>query len=74
MIITEKAKEKQKLSKGIAHTTMLAKKAWASSSFDLAKRYIWAMSNVDLDASKKLGLTGIKKYQKRAWQVELELD
>ena len=32
------------------------------------------MSNSDLDAAKKLGLTGIKKYWKCARQVEIKLD
>ena len=32
------------------------------------------MSNVDLDAAKELGLTGIKKYWRYAGQIELELD
>ena len=29
---------------------------------DLDDKYIWAISNVDIDAAKDLGLTGIKKY------------
>ncbi len=32
------------------------------------------MSNVDMNAAKELGLTGIKKYWRRAAQVEMELD
>ena len=32
------------------------------------------MSNTDIDAAKKLGLTGIKKYWRRTRQVEIELD
>ena len=32
------------------------------------------MSNADLDATKKLGLTGMKKYWRWAGQVEIELD
>lgn len=32
------------------------------------------MSNADLDTTKKPGLTGIKKYWKRASQVKTELD
>lgn len=62
MIITKKVREKKELSKDIADTILLAKLAQASSPVDLAGRYIWAMSNADLNAAKKLGLTSNKKY------------
>ena len=62
VIVIEKAREKKRLSKGIADTTAPAVMAWASSLIDLAGRYIWAMNNADLDAAKELGLIGIKKY------------
>ncbi len=61
VIILEKAREK-KLLEGSADTTAPAKVARASSPINLAWKYRWAMSNVDMDAAKKLGLTGIKKY------------
>ena len=32
------------------------------------------MSNADMDAAKELGLISIKKYWRRAGQVEMELD
>ena len=32
------------------------------------------MSNLNLDIAKKLGLPGIKKYWRRAGQIEMELD
>lgn len=73
VIISEKAKEKM-LSKGPPDITALAKVAWASSSINLVWRYIWAISNIDVDAAKKLGLTGVKKYWRYADQVEMELD
>ena len=62
IIILEKAWEEKKLSEGIADTTLLAEMAQVSSSIDFAGRCKWAMSNVDLDTTKELGLTGIKKY------------
>ena len=74
VIITEKAREKERLSKGIADTIPPAKVAQALSPVDFAGRYMWAMNNADLDAAKKLGLNGIKKYWRCAKQVELELD
>ena len=35
---------------------------------------MWEISNANLDTAKELGLTGIKKYWRCAWQVEIELD
>ncbi len=61
VIISEKVREK-KLSEGLADTTAPAEVARASSPIDLAWKYRWAMSNVDMDATKALGLTGVKKY------------
>ena len=62
VIITKKVREKKKLFEGIADTTALAEIAQATGCVDLAERYMWAMSNANLDAAKELGLTGIKKY------------
>ncbi len=61
IIISEKAREK-KLSEGPVDTTATAEVARTSSPIDLAWKYKWAMSNVDMDAAKELGLTGVKKY------------
>ena len=33
-----------------------------SSPMDLDGKYMWAMSNVDIDTARDLGLTGIKKH------------
>ena len=62
MINEEKAKEKEGYLEGITDTTVLAEVARASSFVDLTRKYIWAMSNADLEAAKKLGLIDIKKY------------
>ncbi len=62
VIISEKAREEEMLSEGIADKIAPAEVARVLSPVDLAGRYNWAMSNVDLDAVKELGLTGIKKY------------
>lgn len=32
------------------------------SFIDFSRKYIWTMSNGNLDVVKKLGLTNIKKY------------
>ena len=66
VIIEEKVREKEGLSEGIADTTAPAEVARASSPVDLAGKYMWAMSNADMDAAKELGLTGIKKYWRHA--------
>ena len=74
MIIEEKTRKKEALSEGIADTTAPAEVALASSLVDLAGKYMCAMSNANMDTTKKLGLTSIKKYWRRARQVEIELD
>ncbi len=53
-------------SESIADTTAPAEVARISSLIDLAGRYNWVMSDADLNAAKELGLTGIKKYWRRA--------
>ncbi len=75
MIISEKVREKEILSiEGIADTNAPAEVARISNPVNLAGRYIWAMSDSNLDVAKELELTGIKKYWRRAGQVEMELD
>ena len=74
IIILEKTREKEKLSEGSANTNAPVDVARASSPVDLIWRYRWAMSKVDMEAAKELGLTGVKNYWRRAGQVEMELD
>ena len=74
VVIEEKSKEKEELLEGIADTTAPAKMAQASSSIDLAGKYIWAMNNANMDAAKELRLTSIMKYWRRARQVEMKFD
>ena len=66
MIIEEKAREKKRLSESIADTTTSAEMTQALCFVELAGKYMWVINNINLDAAKKLGLTGIKKYWKRA--------
>ena len=51
-----------------------AEVARTSNTMDLDGKYIWAMSNVDIDAARDLGLTGIKKHWRLAGQIEKEVD
>ena len=51
-----------------------AEVARTSSPMDLDGKYMWAMSNVDIDAARDLGLTGIKKHWRLAGQIEKEVD
>ena len=48
--------------------------ARVSSFVDFVGRDNWAISDANQDAAKKLRLTSIKKYWRRAGQVEIELD
>ena len=74
MIIEEKTKEKKGPLEGITDPTTPAEVAQASSSIDFAGKYIRAISNADLDAATKLGLTYIKKYWRCIGQVKISLD
>ena len=67
VISEEKAREKKSLLEGIADTIALAEMAQTSSPVDLVEKYIWPMSNANLDATKELRLTGIKKYWRWTW-------
>ncbi len=62
------------LSGGIVNMTVLAEVTRVLSPIDLAGWYNWIMSNTDLDAAKEQGQIGIKKYWRRASQIEIELD
>ncbi len=73
VIISEKAREKM-LSEGPADTIAPVEVVRALSHIDLTWKSRWAMSNIDMDAAKELRLTGVKKYCRRAAQVEMELD
>lgn len=70
MINIGKANKIKKLFKGIINTNLLVKVAWALAYVDFAGRYILAMCNADLDATKELKSTDIEKYWRNAKQVE----
>ena len=44
------------------------------SPMDLDGKYMWTMSNIDIDAAKDLGLTDIKKHLRLAGQIEKKVD
>ena len=48
--------------------------ARTSSPIDLDGKYMWAMSNIDINVARDLGLTGIKKHWRLANQIEKEVD
>ena len=74
VFIKENARDKEGLLEEIANITLPVKMAWALSFINLVRKYMWVISNIDLDAAKELRLTGIKKYWKHIEQVEIELD
>ena len=62
MNISEKAKKIEMLLECIADTSILTEIAQISSLINFARRYVWAMSNVNQDKVKKLEFTNIEKY------------
>ena len=74
-IISKKAleKEDQLVMRNIDKTT-LAEIKKISRPIDLDGKYIWAISNVDIDATRDLGLTAIIIYWRFADQIEKEVN
>ena len=75
VIISKRALEKEgQLVVKNADKIVLAKVRRTSSLMDLDGKYIWAISNVDIDAARDLGLTGMKKHWRLAGQIEKEVN
>ena len=75
MIISKKALEKEEqLVVRNADKIALAEVGKTSSPIDLNGKYMWAISNIDIDAARDLGLTGIKKHWRLAGQIEKEVN
>ena len=75
VVISKKAQEKERqLELRNADKIAQAKVARSSSPMDLDGKYMWVMSNVNIDAARDLGLIGIKKYQRLTVQIEKEGD
>ena len=55
-------------------TTVPAEVVQILSPVDLAMKYRWVIINIDMNAAKELGLTGVKKYWRHTGQVEMELN
>ena len=67
VIISKKALEKEgQLVVRNADNIALAEVGRTLSPMNLDGKYIWAISNVDIDAVRDLGLTGIKKHWRLA--------
>ena len=75
VIISKKTLEKEgQLVVRNANKIALAEVRRTSSPMDLDGKYMWAISNVDIDAARDLGLTNIKKHWKLAGQIEKEVN
>lgn len=74
VIILKKIKEKEKLSEDIADIITSVKMALASNFIDLIERYKWAISNIDVNTVKEIGLIRVKKYWQHSSQIKIELD
>lgn len=48
----------------------LAEGTKTSSLMDFDNKYIWAISNININAARDLGLIGIKKHSKLASQIK----
>lgn len=73
-IILKKIRKKRQLLKCIMNITILAKIAQGYSVTDLALKYNYTMSNVNLDSAKKLRLRGVNKYYRYVGQVKSKLN
>lgn len=58
----------------IVDITVPAKVTLALNPIDITGRYKWAMSNIDINVAKELGLTGVMKYWRYDSQIEIKLD
>ena len=75
VIISKKALEKEEqLVVRNADKIALAEVGRMSSPIDLDGKYMWAINNVNIDANRDLGLTGIKKHWRLAGQIEKEVN
>lgn len=54
--------------------TTQVKIAKALSFINFARKYKWVINNTDLDETKELKVNNIKKYQRYANKVKIELD
>ena len=57
-----------------ANKIALVEVARTSSPMDLNGKYMWAISNVDIDAARDLVITGIKKHWRLAGQIRKEVN
>ena len=63
VVTSKKAREKEgQLVVKNADKIALVEVVRTSSPMNLDGKYMWAISNIDIDAARDLGLTGIKKH------------
>ena len=75
VIISKKAlKTERQLVVKNADKIVLAEVGRTSSLMDLDGKYMWAISNDDIDAARDLGLRDIKKQWRLASQIEKEVN
>ena len=75
VIISKRALEKEgQLVVRNADKIALAEVGRTSSPMDLDGKYMWAISNVDINAIRDLGLTSIEKYWRLASQIKKKVD
>ncbi len=73
--VAEKGREnKELLAMENVDKTAMAEVAKVLSAIDLGSKHSWTISNTDIDAAGDLGLISIKKYWRRAGQIQDEVD
>lgn len=75
IVVTEKSGEnKELLAMENANKIEMVEVVKVLSIIDLESKYSWAISNADMHAAGDLGLIGIKKYWRRAGQIQDKVD
>lgn len=73
VIILEKTREKER-QLVVRNAIKQAKVAKMSNSINFDSKYMQVINNIDIDAAKDLGLTGVKKYLKRTSQIKVKVN
>ncbi len=76
VVVAEKGRKnkKQLVMENLLDKTAMAKVAKVLIVIDLGSKYSWAISDIDINIARDLGLTDIKKYWRYASQIQAKVD